>query len=101
VGPRYGGAKDFHDEADRTRVWAPPNLTSDPETGRLGSMSEDDFVARFRVGRMMPGSPMPWQGLKNMDEDDIRAIYQYLKSLPPVKNDVGPPMTEVKPASAK
>lgn len=96
VGPRYGGATGFKEASDPTRVWAPPNITSDPATGRLGSMSEDDFVARFRLGRILPGSPMPWQGFQRMDEADLRAIYQYLKSLPPVNNDVGPPMAEAR-----
>jgi hypothetical protein len=30
-----------------------------------------------------------------MPEDDLRAIYRYLKSVPPVKNDVGPPVVNV------
>ena len=38
---------------------------------------------------------MPWQGLARLDQDDLRAIYRYLKSVPPVKRDVGPPMVEV------
>ena len=96
VGPRYGGATGFKDASDPAHVWAPPNITSDPTTGRLGSMSEDDFVARFRLGRILPGSPMPWQGFQRMDEADLRAIYQYLKSLPPVNNDVGPPMADAR-----
>lgn len=96
VGPRYGGATGFKEASDPAHVWAPPNITSDPATGRLGSMSEDDFVARFRLGRILPGSPMPWQGFQRMDEADLRAIYQYLKSLPPVNNDVGPPMADAR-----
>jgi hypothetical protein len=38
---------------------------------------------------------MPWQGFSKMDEDDLRAIYRYLKSLPPVMNDAGPTMAPV------
>ena len=33
---------------------------------------------------------MPWQGLKNMHEEDIRAIYRYLKTLPAVVHETGP-----------
>jgi hypothetical protein len=29
---------------------------------------------------------MPWQNYQNMPEEDLRAIFAYLKSLPPVKN---------------
>ena len=93
VGPRFGGAH-MADDHNPKRTWAPPNLTSDPATGRLAKLSEDEFVARFRQGRVLPGSPMPWQGFRNMDEDDLRAIYRYLKSLPPVTNDVGPPFVD-------
>ena len=59
-------------------------------------MSEDEFVARFRAGRAIPGSPMPWQGYARMAEDDLRAIYRYLMTVPPARNDVGPPVVEVK-----
>ena len=33
--------------------------------------------------------------LAKLAESDLRAIYKYLKSIPPVKNDVGPPMVNV------
>ena len=92
VGPRYGGANDFTEPSDPGHIWAPPNITSDSATGRLGHMSEDDFVARFRGGRLLPGSPMPWQGYQRMDEADLRAMLQYLKSVPAVNRDVGPPV---------
>ena len=93
VGPRFGGATGFLEPADPGHVWAPPNITSDPSTGRLGQMTEDEFVTRFRAGRLLPGSPMPWQGFSRMNEDDLRAMYQYLKTVPPVTRDVGPPVT--------
>jgi mono/diheme cytochrome c family protein len=96
VGARYAGATGFIEPDDPERTWSPPNITGDPETGRLGKMTEDEFVARFRAGRAIPGSPMPWQGLSRMEEDDLRAIYRYLKSLPPVKNDVGAPVGPLK-----
>jgi len=95
IGPRYGGAIAFEESADHQYSWSPPNITSD-STGRLGAMSEDEFVTRFHAGRLIEGSPMPWQNFSRMDEDDLRGIYRYLKSLPPVKRDVGPPKVEVK-----
>jgi hypothetical protein len=30
-----------------------------------------------------------------MPEDDLRAIYRYLQTVPPVKRDVGPPVVNV------
>jgi mono/diheme cytochrome c family protein len=83
VGPHLGGAN-MPDEINPKRIWAPPNLTSDPTTGRLARFSEDAFVARMRAGRAIPGSPMPWQGFRTLREDDLRAIYRYLKTVPPL-----------------
>lgn len=97
TGPRFGGAKSFTESDDPTHRWSPPNITSDKETGRLGAWTEDQFVARFREGRRIPRSPMPWQAFQRMHEDDLRAIYRYLMSVPAVKNDVGPPVSEVAP----
>jgi hypothetical protein len=31
-----------------------------------------------------------------MAEDDLRSIYRYLKTVPPVTRDVGPPVVDVK-----
>jgi len=96
TGPKFGGTTGFTETNDPAHSWSPPNITSDPETGRLGKMTEDQFVARFRQGRVLPGSPMPWQAFSKMNEEDLRAIYQYLKSVPAVKRDNGPPMVNVK-----
>jgi mono/diheme cytochrome c family protein len=96
TGPRFGGSTGFTESDDPTRLWSPPNITSDPQTGRLGRMTEDQFVARFRQGRVLPGSPMPWQAFARMDEEDLRAIYRYLKTVPPVTRDVGPPVVDAK-----
>jgi len=43
---------------------------------------------------VIPGSPMPWQGFQKLREDDLRAIYRYLKTVPPVVHDVGPPYVD-------
>ena len=95
TGPRFGGTKGFTEVDDPAHTWSPPNITSDPTTGRLGQMTEDQFVARFRQGRVLAGSPMPWQSFSRMDENDLRSIYRYLKSIPPIKRDNGPPMVNV------
>jgi len=101
IGPRFGGATGFKESGDPTHVWAPPNITADPATGRLGKLTEDEFVDRFHGGRLIEDSPMPWQGFQRMSEDDLRAMYRYLKSLPPVSRDVGPPVREVAAAAGR
>ena len=94
MGPEFSGTREFENEADRSKIWAPPNLTPDPKTGVTARLTEDQFVARIRAGRILPGSPMPWQAYSRMDEDDLRAIYRFLKTLPPYENDTGPAMRE-------
>jgi mono/diheme cytochrome c family protein len=93
VGPRLAGGH-MPDDRNPKRMWAPPNLTSDPKTGRLATITEDEFVARMRAGRAIPGSPMPWPQFSHIHEDDLRAIYRYLKTLPPIEHDTGPPFVD-------
>lgn len=95
IGPRFGGATGLVESDDPSHSWSPPNITSDPQTGRLGRFTEDQFVARFRQGRIVPGSPMPWQAFSRMNEDDLRAIYRYLETVPAIKRDVGPVVVSV------
>lgn len=74
------------------------NLTPDPETG-IGKWREQDFVLAIKTGKhmgvgreIMP--PMPWPAYKNLSETELRAMYAYLKTIPPVKNrapDYAPP----------
>ena len=42
--------------------------------------------------KLIPGTPMPWGAFARFTDDDLRAIYRYLRSLPPARNDVGPPV---------
>jgi mono/diheme cytochrome c family protein len=98
TGQPLAGATAF--ETDREgRSWSPPNITADPTHGKLGQMTEDEFVARFRAGRLLPGSPMPWQGLSRLDDDDLRAIYRYIKTVPPSPRPSDPPVTMAKAKS--
>jgi cytochrome c553 len=36
---------------------------------------------------------MPWQASANLSDDDLKAIFAYLKSVPAVKNHVPEPVT--------
>jgi hypothetical protein len=74
------------------------NLTPDQNTG-LGIWTEEMFVKAIRTGRHMGVSreilpPMPWPALRNASDDDLKAIYAYLRTLKPITNhvpDVEPP----------
>jgi len=46
--------------------------------------TEDAFVARFKAG-IETASPMPWDTFRNMTDEDLRALYRYLRSLPPAR----------------
>ena len=89
VGPPFGGGQRMDVAADPTKVFVTPNLTPDPATSPVGAWSEDTFVVRFRAGEVVPGSPMPWGAFARFTDDDVRAIYRYLRNLPPNRNFTG------------
>jgi cytochrome c553 len=77
------------------------NLTPDQESG-IGAWDENIFIQAMRTGKHLGGGrdilpPMPWQGLGKLTDDDLKAIFAYLKSIPPIKNQVPDP---VEPAAA-
>ena len=61
-----------------------PNLTTD-SSSRIFGWTEQNFINRFRLGRVLKGSPMPWPSYKRMSDMELKAIYNFLKSLPAVK----------------
>jgi mono/diheme cytochrome c family protein len=72
------------------------NLTPDPETG-LGKWTLRNFVDTIRTGRHMGRGrpilpPMPIPMYKNFTDEDLEAIYSYLRTIPPVKNAVPEPL---------
>lgn len=64
------------------------NLTPDDSTGRITRWSEEVFIRRFRAGRTLHNSPMPWEAYTMISDDDLKAIYHFLKQLPAVRNEV-------------
>lgn len=68
------------------------NLTPDQNTG-LGIWTQDQFVKAIKTGKHFGVSrpilpPMPWQSYSNMTDEDLKAIYAYLRSVPPISNHV-------------
>lgn len=73
-----------------------PNITADTATG-IGKWTEQMFLDKFKNYRdraaysANPGknnSIMPWTMYANMDEFDLKAIYRFLQTLPPVNNKI-------------
>ena len=90
AGPRLSGGTPQPLAGDETLLVTPPNLTPHARTGHVTNWTEEQFVARFRQGKLVEGSPMPWGPFGRMSDDDLRAIYRYLQSLDPVDHDTGP-----------
>ena len=73
------------------------NLTPDENTG-IGLWTEEMFMNAIRTGKHMGAGrpimpPMPWFSVAELTDDDLSAVFAYLRSLPPVKNPVPAPMT--------
>src|SRR4051812_17800213 len=70
------------------------NLTPDPTTGL--HLTRRQFVEALRTGRdFHPGSAgmlavMPWLFYRWASDGDLRAIYAYLRAIPPASNPVPP-----------
>jgi mono/diheme cytochrome c family protein len=86
--PFAGGLKFEPDELSQGYAFITPNLTPDPETGAIADWSQKTFINRFRMGRTHKGTHMPWGAYSRMDDNDLKAIYNYLQSLPPVTNHI-------------
>lgn len=78
------------------------NLTSD-ETG-IGNWTEEQFKRALTKGlyKGIEGSrpllpPMPWQNFRNIKDEDVHAIFTYLRSTKPVKNVVPAPLPPAQP----
>ena len=80
------------------------NLT--PDSTGIGSWKEEQFMKAIREGKfkgldstrpLLP--PMPWPSYQNLNDDELKAIFAYLKSTKPVHNIVpnaAPPVTAMK-----
>ena len=83
-------------------AWAGPwgisygsNLTPDEETG-LGSWNEEVFIEAMRTGLHLGQGrpilpPMP-RAIAEATDGDLRAIFAYLASIPPIRNEIPDPL---------
>ena len=78
------------------------NIT--PDSTGIGAWKEEQFIYALRNGvyKGLAGSrpllpPMPWPSIKNFSDDELKAIFAYLKNVKPIKNVVPafmPPATK-------
>lgn len=81
--------------------WAPfgtiwvRNITPDATTG-IGAWTDAEIARAIRAGVSRDGRALHWQAMiwdhaSNWDEEDIRAIVAYLRTIPPVRHAVPAP----------
>ena len=95
IGPQNWGALANHELTAWVGPWGvsfASNLTPDEVTG-TGAWLESTFIAAMRNGKHLGSGrailpPMPWQNIGQLTDEDLRAIFAYLKSLKPVSNMV-------------
>ncbi len=96
AGTEFGGGREFP-FPDGSKVCS-GNISLDMETG-IGSWSKDKFISLFHSRsdstalntNLKPGdfnSIMPWTMYGKMTDADLEAIYTYLRTVTPIKNDV-------------
>jgi mono/diheme cytochrome c family protein len=97
IAPEFAGGMEFEPwpefytylKTDPTIWLRTPNITPDPNSAFANYKTPEEFIARFRKGRIISFSPMDWGPFSRMSDEDISAIWMYLNSLAPVKKDVG------------
>lgn len=80
------------------------NLTPD-QTG-LGSWTVEEFIQTMRTGKhlgvgrpILP--PMPWDYVGKLTDEDLRAVFAYLRTLKPVSNAVPAPIPPDQEATSR
>ncbi|MDZ7669983.1 MAG: c-type cytochrome [Gammaproteobacteria bacterium] len=91
AGSRVGIAYSGGTEEPRPGLVFAPNLTPHDETG-LGRWSRRDIVRALTTGVGTDGHQrlpvMPWPNYGAMDDRDVKAVADYLLSLPPVRREI-------------
>lgn len=68
--------------------WRGPWGTTYASNLRLFAQEFDEqtWVQVLKARKQRP--PMPWASLRAMSDDDLRAIYHYLRAVPPIRNKI-------------
>lgn len=84
----YGGGNVMMNKKGETVLT--PNITMDEETG-IGTWTEDEFVAAVRFGTGKDGNNLAYPMLphNHLSDEEVRAIWSYLQSIPKISNKVG------------
>ncbi|HXB13226.1 MAG TPA: cytochrome C, partial [Bacteroidia bacterium] len=96
VGEPFAGGFEFN--MPNGTVIRSANITTDKETG-IGAWTKEMFIKKFKMfadsnyhcPTVQPGQTntiMPWDNYAGMDSTDLDAIFAYLQTVKPVKNQV-------------
>ncbi|MGE0431565.1 MAG: c-type cytochrome [Planctomycetota bacterium] len=71
-------------------AWPPARNITPHEGSGIGKWVQDDFVKAIRKGQrpngtMLNDKAMPWPGFSNMTDDDLTALWLFLRSRTPVE----------------
>lgn len=92
----YGGGIELKDEHGNTILT--PNLTFDEETGIARKYTKEQFIRTVRLGVRPDGSVLryPMSPKLALSEQEVGAIYEYLKTVPKIKNDIAKKAEEIR-----
>jgi hypothetical protein len=85
VSMKFAGGQSF----DASGKLVSPNIT--PDATGIGNYTEDMFVKTMRtgyVGKRQLNTLMPWQFYSGQTEEDLKAMYAYLRTVPPIAHRV-------------
>jgi mono/diheme cytochrome c family protein len=81
IGEHLAGGNEFNEKGS---IFITPNLTTD-SSSRIFGWTYENFKQRFRTGKLVDNTPMPWDSYKRMTDDELKAIYNYLQTVKPAK----------------
>lgn len=95
IGPEFAGGAIFRPEPGfpghgEGIAYRSVNLTPDTSGALVKLGSKENWVKRFRQGRVYKGSPMPWGPFSRLHDADLEALWIYFNSLQPVPHNVSP-----------
>jgi mono/diheme cytochrome c family protein len=84
----FGGGNEMYNEEGKKLVTL--NITMDENTG-IGKWTEEQFIKAVKTGQVPNGGPAlryPMQPYSNLTDQEVRAIYAYLKTVPKLDHKV-------------
>jgi cytochrome c1 len=84
----FGGGNQMYNEEGKKMLTL--NITMDENTG-IGKWTEEQFIKAVKSGQVPDGGPAlryPMQPYSNLSDQEVRAIYAYLKTVPKLDHKV-------------